>query len=446
MLTPHGFPSAPGMTEIDMKIHALEQIWNIDEATASRQRRWLLRMLKFGIIIVESFTKNNLMSFASALTYSSLMAAVPAIALVFAVARGFGFGNIIEDSIHQSFTVNPELAHYLMDFVNSYLLETQNGAFIGVGLAMLLYTIVNLTTNIETAFNAIWHVDTPRNVYRRFTDYVSVFLLLPIVIIFTSGISLFLMTFRNLLPDYEFVSSTLEWMMKLGPTVLLCFTFSLLYKLMPNTPVRWSAVLVPSILVGVLFQAVQYIYLHNQIRLSSYNAVYGSFAAIPLFMIWLHISWSICLVGARMCYANQNMQEYAFDRTSQHLSRRYRDSICLLLMSRICKRFSHGGTPFTSRTLAADTQLPQSLVNLLLDELVEARLLVSFNNDKGTQQHYMPAMDIRHLSVSKVVSHLESRGSECLSRTWQLRTSEWQTLRRLRSAQSSTSDALLVDV
>ena len=238
MLTPHGFPSAPGMTEIDMKIHALEQIWNIDEATASRQRRWLLRMLKFGIIIVESFTKNNLMSFASALTYSSLMAAVPAIALVFAVARGFGFGNIIEDSIHQSFTVNPELAHYLMDFVNSYLLETQNGAFIGVGLAMLLYTIVNLTTNIETAFNAIWHVDTPRNVYRRFTDYVSVFLLLPIVIIFTSGISLFLMTFRNLLPDYEFVSSTLEWMMKLGPTVLLCLTFSLLYKLMPNTPVH----------------------------------------------------------------------------------------------------------------------------------------------------------------------------------------------------------------
>lgn len=429
-----------------MKLYKLEQIWNIDETTIGKRRRWVIRMLKFVIIIVESFTKNNLMSFSSALTYSSLMAAVPAIAIIFAVARGFGAGDIIEDHVHESFSANPEMAQYVMDFVNSYLYQTQRGAFIGVGLALLLYTLVNLTTNVETAFNTIWHVDTPRNVYRRFTDYVSVFLLLPLVIIFTSGISIFLMTFRNVLPDYEFVSSTLEWAIKLTPTVLVCASFTLLYKLMPNTPVKLSAVLVPSILAGVLFQGVQYFYLHYQIKLSSYNAVYGSFAAIPLFMIWLHISWSICLVGARMCYANQNMEEYAFGRTNQRLSRRYRDTLCLLLMSRICKRFSHGGTPYTARTLAQDTRLPQSLVSLFLDELVEAHLLVSFHNDHGNQKHFLPAMDIRHLTVSRVINHIESRGAEYLSRRWQLQTEEWQTLRRLRGMHRSSEETPLVDV
>lgn len=426
-----------------IRLDKLELIWNIDETTLTRGRRYVVRLFKFLLIIIESFTKNNLMNYASALTYSSMMAAVPVLAIVFAVARGFGFGELIEENVRTSLQMNPEISDHVLTFIDSYLQNTHSGVFIGVGLIMLLYIIVSLTSNIEVAFNNIWHVGNSRNVYRRFTDYVSVFFLLPIAIIISSGISLFLMTFKSILPDYQFVSSTIQWLLQITPSVLLVFALTLLYKLMPNTPVKFKHVIIPSILAATAFLAVQYIYLHYQIKLSSYNAIYGSFAAIPLFMLWLQISWTICLVGARMCYASQNMEDYVFERSSQSLSRRYRDSICLLLMSRICKRFAAGSTPFTVNTLARDTQLPQSLVRLLLEELVQMKLLVSFNNERGTQVHFLPAMDISHMTIDKVLNHIDSMGTESLSRTWQLKTKEWDSLRKLRKTHRN---ALLVDI
>ncbi len=416
----------------------LELIWNIDESTYKGWRRWMIRILKFLIIIVESFTKDNLINYASALTYSSMMAAVPVLAIVFAVARGFGFGELVENKLRESIRLNDDITEHILTFINSYLNNTHSGIFLGVGLIMLLYVVVSLTSNIETAFNSIWHVGNSRNVYRRFTDYVSVFFLLPIAIIVTSGISLFLMTFRSFLPDYQLVNNTIQLLVQLAPGLLLTLALMLLYKLMPNTQVKFRHVILPSILAAATFQTVQYFYLHYQIKLSSYNAIYGSFAAIPLFMLWLQISWTICLIGARMCYASQNMEDYVFERSSQNLSRRYRDAICLLLMSRICKRFAAAGTPFTIATLAQNTRLPQSLVKLLLEELVQMRLLVSFNNESGTQTHYLPAMDINHMTIENILNHIDSMGTESLSRTWQLRTQEWDTLRKLRNTRSDT--------
>lgn len=421
----------------------LELIWNIDESTYKGGRKWMIRILKFLIIIVESFTKDNLINYASALTYSSMMAAVPVLAIVFAVARGFGFGELVENNLRESIRLNNDITEHLLAFIDSYLQNTHSGIFLGVGLVMLLYIVVSLTSNIEIAFNSIWHVDNSRNVYRRFTDYVSVFFLLPIAIIISSGISLFLVTFRSFLPDYQLVNNTIQFLVQLTPGLLLTTALILLYKLMPNTQVKFRHVILPSILAAAIFQTVQFFYLHYQIKLSNYNAIYGSFAAIPLFMLWLQISWTICLIGARMCYASQNMEDYVFERSSQNLSRRYRDAISLLLMSRICKRFAAGSIPFTIATLAQNTRLPQSLVKLLLEELVQMKLLVSFNNERGTQTHYLPAMDINHMTVEKVLDHIDSMGTESLSRTWQLRTEEWDTLRKLRNARS---DARLIEL
>ena len=426
-----------------IKLKKLELIWSINESALNRRSRWMLRATKFLIIIIESFTKNNLINYASALTYSSMMAAVPVLAIVFAISRGFGFGELIEENIRGSLKTNPEIAEHIFTFIDSYLQNTHSGVFIGVGLIMLLYIIISLTSNIEVAFNSIWHVGNSRNVYRRFTNYVSVFFVLPFAIIVTSGISLFFMTFKSFLPDYQVISNTIQWLLQITPSFLLFLALCLIYKLMPNTPVRFCHVIFPSILAAAAFQLVQFYYLHYQIKLSSYNAVYGSFAAIPLFMLWLQISWTICLVGARMCYASQNMEDYVFERSSQSLSRRYRDSICLLLMSRICKRFIAGSSPFTATMLARDTQLPQSLVRLLLEELVQSKLLVSFSNETGTQTHYLPAMDISHMSIDKVLNHLDATGTESLSRSWQLRTKDWDKLRKLRN---SHRNALLVDI
>ena len=426
-----------------MKLHSINHIWNVDESRFSSWKRWNLRMLKRTIIIVESFNKNNLSSYASALTYSTLLAAVPVLAIVFAIARGFGFGTMIEERIRESLQANPEITDTIMNFVDSYLQHTQGGVFIGVGLIILLYTVVSLTTNIEKAFNTIWQVRTPRNVYRRITDYISVFVLLPIAVVITMGIRLFLMTITNVFPAYQIVSNTVESILRISPPILICFAFSLLYTFMPNTEVKFRHTIFPAILAGIAFQLVEYIYMHYQLKLSSYNAIYGSFAAIPMFMLWANISWSICLIGAQMCYANQRMEDYAFERNSRDLSRRYKDSLSLLLMCRICKKFAQGGTAFTVKSLSSDTRLPQTLVSILLDELVNMQLLVETHNEKGTITKYLPAFDIHRMTISMVMKQIDSYGADHLSRSWQISTEEWEKLRHYRI---SNGNKLLIEV
>ena len=426
-----------------MKLRNIDYIWSVDEHTLRADRRWMLRTLKRCIIAVECIQKNNIMSFASALTYSSMLAAIPVLAILFAVSRGFGFGPYLEDKIRASLQVSPELTDKVFEFVNSYLEHTKGGVFIGVGLLVLLYTLVSLTSNVETAFNTIWYVRSSRNIYRRTIDYISIFLFLPFLIVITSGLNIFLHTFGGQFPDYKFVNDTLEWMLQYLPMLLTCLAFVFLFKLMPNTDVKWRSVLWPGVLSGIIFQVVQFFYIHYQIKLSSYNAIYGSFAAIPLFMLWMHISWCICLIGCQLSYANQSLDNYAFERNSLDLSRRYRDSLSLLLMCRICKRFAAGGTAFTERTLAKDTHLPETIVRILLDELVSMQLLAETHDEKGRLTFYLPAIDINRMTVKMVMKRIDCHGAEALSRVWQTGTSEWERLRYLRS---HDEDALLTDV
>ncbi len=426
-----------------MKLHGIDQIWNIDDVKLSAPKRWMLRIVKRLIIVVESFMRNNLMGHSSALTYSSMLAAVPVLAIVFAVARGFGFGSLIEERLRESLEVSPEIADTVFSFVDSYLAHTHGGVFIGAGLILLLYTLISLTTNIEVAFNTIWKVKMSRNIYRKTIDYISVFFLLPFIIVITSGIRIFLMTAKSFLPEYRLVNDTVEIILKGTPLVLICLTFILLYKLMPNTRVKIKSTIAPGILAGIAFLILQYIYFHYQIKLSSYNAIYGSFAAIPLFMLWLQLSWCICLVGAQMTYAEQCMDDYAFERSSNDLSRRYRDSLSLLIMSRICKRFQAGKTPYTAGTLSKDSHLPYSLVRLLLDELVNMQLLVETHDEKGTHTFFLPAFDIHKMSIQTIMQHIDSYGAEQLSRSWQNQTEEWSKIRHLRSHKE---DGLLTEI
>lgn len=425
------------------KIRNIEQIWSINEQTLHPTKRMGLRLLKRLTITVECIIKNNIMSYASALTYNSLLAAVPILAIVFAIARGFGFDAFVEGKLRESLEVNPEIADTIMGFVDSYLQHTKGGVFIGVGLIFLLYSLLSLTINIETAFNTIWHVKKSRNIYRRITDYLSAFLFLPFAIIILSGFNILLISFRSFLPDYQLVGSTVERMFQLSPVVLISLAFIVLYKLMPNTHVKLQHTVWPGILAGVLFMATEYLYIHYQIKLSSYNAIYGSFAALPLFMLWLQISWSICLIGGQLCYANQSLENYAIERVSYDMSRRCKDTISLLLMSKICKRFASGTTPYTERTLAKEIRLPETLVRILLSEFVNMQLLAEIRDESGSLTHYLPAVDINRMTIKMVMKHIDRYGSEAPRSVWQLSASEWDTLRQLRY---NDEDALLSEV
>ena len=411
----------------------MEKIWIVNEQRLDPLRRWLLRVVKRISIAVECIIRNNITTYASALTYSSALAAVPILAIIFAVARGFGFETMIEERLRESLQVNPGLADEVINFVQSYLQHTKGGVFIGVGLIFLLYTLIALTSNIETAFNTIWHVPRSREIHRQVMNYISVFFLLPFIMIIGSGISFFLQTFRQLLPEFELLNSTLMHIIQVTPWLLTCFVFVLLYKLMPNTKVRMSSALWTGILAGACFIIVQYLYVHYQIKLSSYNAIYGSFAAIPLFMLWLQISWCICLIGGQLTYADQTLEHYAFERNFDSMSRRYRDTITLLLLCRICKRFAVGSVPYTYLTLAKDCDLPDRLVDTILRELADMQLLAQTGNGAEGTIYYLPAIDIHRMTLQMVLRRIDSYGNETTSHHWQASTKEWTLLRKLRN-------------
>jgi membrane protein len=422
---------------------SLEHIWSVNEKRLSFLQKLGLRILKRFVITWECITKNNILNYASALTYSSMLAAVPVLAIIFAIARGFGFDTIIETKLRSSLEGNPDIADTILYFIDSYLQHTKGGVFIGIGLIFLLYTLLSLTANIEQAFNTIWYVKRSRSVYRQVIDYFGIFLLLPFVVVIMSGIGIFLQTFRTLLPNAQLLSKTMTFALHVSPVIIAILAFMLLYKFMPNTRVKWKNTIWPSILAGTTFMVVEWIYVHYQIKLSAYNAIYGSFAAIPLFMLWMQISWCICLFGAQFCYANQSLHTYAFERISDELSRRYRDTLILLLMSRICKHFASGLKPFTAHKLAVDTQLPDSLVGILLGELTDMQLLVEMHTEEGNEPRYLPAIDIHRITVGMVTRRIDSHGIENPSLVWQTSTLEWDALRSLRN---ENEDALLIDL
>ena len=267
-------------------------------------------------LTIRFFTEKRVMTQASALSYSTLLAIVPILAVVFAIARGFGYNKYIELWFRESLSTQPQVADIIVGFVNSYLVHTQSGIFLGVGLVFMLYSVLMLISNIEDTFNQIWQLSSTRPIIRSITNYLAICFLFPIIIVVSTGLSIFMETVADTMDGFRILGPAIRRMLSLAPCVLMSLMFIILYVYMPNTKVRFSSAIVPGILAGIAMQVLQLAYIHSQIWVTGYNAIYGSFAALPLFMLWIQISWTICLFGAQLTFTNENMNRIGFNLES----------------------------------------------------------------------------------------------------------------------------------
>lgn len=279
---------------------------------------------------------------------------------------------------------------------------------------MLLWTVLNLIDNIEITFNRIWQVKKARSVYRKITDYFSMLLLMPILIVVSGGVSIFMSTALQGMSDFVLLAPILKFLIQLIPFVLTWLMFTGLYVFMPNTKVRIKHALISGILAGTAYQTFQFIYISSQLWVSRYNAIYGSFAALPMFLLWLQISWTICLFGAELTYAGQNIRHFSFDKDTKNISRRYRDFISVLIMSLIAKRFEKNERPYTAEEISAEHHIPIRLTNQILFQLQEIKLIheVVTEDQKSEDIAYQPSMDINHLNVAVLLDRIDTYGSE----------------------------------
>lgn len=388
-------------------------IWRITENEVTKTKFSIYNVIKTTYLCVNRFTNDRLANKASALTYSTLLAIVPILAILFAIARGFGFSNLMEHQLRNGFGGSPQTTETIFSFVDSYLSQTKGGIFIGIGLIMLLWTVINLVSSIEITFNRIWQVKKARTMYRKITDYFSMLLLMPILIVVSGGLSIFMSTALRQMEDFELLAPVLKFLIQLIPFVLTWVMFTGLYIFMPNTKVKLKHALISGILAGTAYQAFQFLYISSQLWVSRYNTIYGSFAALPMFLLWLQISWTICLFGVQLTYAGQNIRNFSFDKDTKNISRRYRDFISILLMSLIAKRFEQGATPYTAELLSEEHQIPIQLTNQTLYQLQEINLIHEVVTDAKSQDiAYQPSIDINQLNVAILLNRLDTYGSE----------------------------------
>lgn len=368
-----------------------------------------VRIVKTANLSVRSFLDRGLQMKSAALTYSSVLALVPAIALLLAIGRGFGFQDIISQSLYEYFPAQHKALETAMGFVDSYLKEASNGIFVGIGIIVLLWTLVSLLSTIEEAFNNIWDIKKDRTLYQKVTDYIAICLLVPVLMVCSSGVSIFMSTLVQNNLALRIFTPLINVALEAAPLVLAWLAFTLSFFLIPNTKVQFKYAAIAGGICAIGFQILQLLFVNGQIYVSKYNAIYGSFAFLPLLLIWLQLSWLILLFGCVLTYSLQNIFAFNFLGDVTTISSDYRRKVLLVVTAAIYQRFQKHQKPLTRTELSTKYDIPIRMVGDLTYALHKMGLVyfVALTND---EQGYTPAIGPEELTVGQLYRSIDSLG------------------------------------
>ncbi len=393
-------------------------VWRIPLSELSPRKTFLIRQLRILILAVRGFIEDKVHVRASALTYYTLFGMVPVVGLAFGIAKGFGLEKYLEDQLRQAFSGREEIMNWVLEFSQSMLKTASGGIVAGIGIIILLYTVMIILNFVEESFNEIWQVKKPRPLSRKFSDYFAIMFIAPLFFILASAVTVFLRTeaynFVDGLALGQYISPALIFLAKLIPYILVWVMFLILFMVMPNTNVKFRSALIAAIIAGTMFQITQWYYIYFQVGVSRYNAIYGSFAALPLLMFFIRISWLIVLFGAEIAYANQNVENYEFETESQRISPFNKKLLSLYVLQLLIGNFMKGGKPMTSEQIAHLLQIPHKLVSSILNDLAEVSLLSEAKTEQVKAVGFLPSMDPNKISIRLVLDRLDRKGNDTL--------------------------------
>ena len=397
-------------------------------------------------LVIRGFSNKNLNDQAKSLTFSLIFAIVPILAMIVAVAQGFGVADVIETQLNRSFLGETGLVPEIMEMVERYLDTAQGGVFIGVGLLILLWAIYSFFDSVETSFNMIWNVQSSRSILRQITTYIAIVVLIPVLIVCSAGINIFLHSTLENLPHIAMIHRTLNQDgFKFLQFVICWLFFSWVYIAIPNTKVRFLPAVIPGVLMGTLFQLLQMFSVYLIAMLSRTSIVYGAFATLPILMTFLQYTSLLILIGAEMSYAIQNNEEFEYEHDLNSMSRRYKDYIMLYLLSVIIHRFENDEQPLTAHELAMQDKLPIRLVNQLLTRLEVTGIVREVYVEGKEDKTFQPALDTHKITIGMVIDRIDKQGTEAFlkSPTPQMQQF-WERYVQLKSAHQ-TLDQILVN-
>lgn len=381
-----------------------------------------LKTIAILVVSISRFTKDACQISASALTFYSILSFIPVVALALGIARGFGAAKVLENEIKaQSFT-DPQVTELVMDFANKALENTQGGLVTGLGIVILLWSVIKVLGSTELTMNRIWGVKKGRSVVKKFTDYMSIMFIAPILVILTSSVNVFLTSNLQAIAMEEgflsYAGSAIGALLNIVPYVLIWLLFVFLYMFMPTTPVKFKYALVAGVIAGTVFQIVQWFYIRFQIGVSNYNAVYGGLAALPLLLVWLQLSWSIVLWGTELCYILRN-RHFMF-RKMMDVENRWVDNVDVAarILRYISSEFMQGKGGASLGTISKKLRMGTSRLSVVLQELVEQKILTEVRDEDDVS--YLPAVDFHNLSLADIINRL-SYVAENKGEDWKIR-------------------------
>ncbi len=399
------------ITKITNKSLSLwKYLWS--DVWSDTRDNWYIKLIKTLNLTVKSFLNANLQSQAAALTYHTILALVPALAILFAIGRGFGFHNLLETQLFNYIPAQKETLDTVVGFVDAYLAQSSQGLFVGIGIALLLWTMISLMSNIEGAFNSIWGIKQGRSIWRKITDYTAMLLILPVLMICSSGLSLFMTSTLQNLFAFDFMSPVISILLKCASYIFTWLFFAAMFMLIPNTKVKFKNALIAGVFTGTGFLILQWIFVSGQMYVSKYNAIYGSFSFLPLLLIWLQFTWVIILSGIAICYSSQSIYRFNFSDKINIISKDYRSKITLAMMAIIVRHFDNGNKAITLDDFTNKYDFPPRIAIEIIEELVEAQLVSkTILIDKDEEIGLQPAVDINKLSIAYVLNRLDNHGA-----------------------------------
>ena len=374
-------------------------VWDVDAEECQGWKRYCLKFLQFLLLILRNFWLDNCLLRGSALAFTTILSLVPLLALAFALLKGFGVQNQVEPLLLEQLSGgSQEVVEGIIRYINNTNMRTM-GVF---GLFTLLITAIMLLDNIEDAFNSIWGVKATRSLRRKFSDHLSVLISGPILIFTALSVTTFLegQAVFKWLAETAYLGDLLISLLKLIPYLVVWMALTLLYLLMPNTTVKFRSALAGAVVAGTCWQIAQWWYIHFQVGVAKYNAIYGTMAVLPIFMVWIYVSWLIVLLGVEIVYAHQNIKSLRREIRAGVISHRVRELLCLAILVDIEEAFIEGTAGWTAARLGEELDLSERVMHELVDSLVDAGFLVATVGDPTV---YRPAREPDMITVGEVL-------------------------------------------
>jgi membrane protein len=366
---------------------------------------FLFSFLRAFFLTIKGFVKIKGAQVASSLTYYSLLAMVPLLALSFEIAEKLKITELLQKGLSYRLERQQAIFSQIMSFINNMLSSAKGSIIAAIGMSILFLSTIRLLSIIDNFFDALWKIKHKRKFFNKILIFILLILSIPFFLIVSGVIKMIVIQKLHYVLVFHPLFYILHYTLQVLPYFLICIWLSVIYFLMPQQrKIKLYVAVISGFIAGSVYELVQWVYVYFQIGFTNYSTIYSSFASLTLFLIWIQLSWIIFILGARLSYSLQHLEECEYENLSLNASYRYQ---MLLTLYAINKSTASGGR-LSSDFMYKELNIPPALTDIILERLHSSKIFKVYRDSKG--MFYKPEFDLDKITIKELVDKIEQAG------------------------------------